>query len=119
MFINDLAEEFVQQIVKGLVKFLILLFMILCLGWFGLWYYFSHVNKIADKVRSDVAAQAQAHNTRLLSYNEIPNMYRNAVIATEERSFLTNKGLDLKGTLRAVFVDFSSGKPLQGGSTIT
>ncbi len=93
--------------------------MALCIGWFGLKYYFTHVNKITDLVRSDVLTQVQAHNSRLLTYNEIPEMYRNAVIATEDRSFFLNKGIDFIGTLRAVFVDIGGVRPLQGGSTIT
>jgi Membrane carboxypeptidase/penicillin-binding protein len=46
-------------------------------------------------------------------------MYRDAVIATEDRSFFTNQGIDLRGILRAILVDLSGNQPLQGGSTIT
>jgi len=102
-----------------MLKFLILIFIVLCISWFGLKYYFSHVNIIADKVRRDVLTQVQAHHSQLLTYNDIPKMYRNAIISTEDRSFFTNKGIDVRGTVRAVFVDVKSGQSLQGGSTIT
>jgi len=104
---------------KGMLKLIVFIFIVLCISWFGLKYYFSHVNRIADKVRSDVLTQVKAHNSQLLTYNDIPKMYRNAIISTEDRSFLTNKGVDVRGITRAVFVNVKSGQSLQGGSTIT
>lgn len=108
-----------QRFIKGLFKFLFLIFSVLCIVWFGLKYYFTHVNIIADQVRGDVFTQVQAHHSQLLTYNDIPETYRNAIIATEDRSSFTNRGIDFRGTLRAVFVDVGSGRSLQGGSTIT
>jgi len=104
---------------KGMLKFLIFIFIVLCISWFGLKYYFTHVNIISNQVRSDVSTQVKAHHSQLLTYNDIPEMYRNAIISTEDRSFLTNKGIDVRGTIRAIFVDVGSGQSLQGGSTIT
>lgn len=108
-----------RQFIRGLAKFLIFLFIMLGMGWFGLKYYFTHVYRIADRVRSDVIAQVQAHHNRFLTYNEIPEVYRNAVIATEDRSFFTNKGINFRGIIRAALVDVVREQPLQGGSTIT
>ena len=108
-----------QRIIKRILKFMLFIFIVLCISWFGLKYYFSHVNIIADKVRGDVLTQVKAHHSQLLTYNDIPEMYRNGIIATEDRSFFTNKGIDVRGTTRAVVVDVGSGKILQGGSTIT
>ena len=71
---------------------LFLTFSVLWIGWFGLKYYFTHINRIADRVRTDVFAQIQAHHSRRLSYNDIPATYRNAVIATEDHSFFTKSG---------------------------
>jgi len=108
-----------KRFIKGMLKFMIFIFIVLCISWFGLKYYFSHVNIIADQVRGDVLTQVQANHSQLLTYNDIPKMYRNAVIATEDRSFFANKGVDIRGTIRAVFVDVGGGQTLQGGSTIT
>ena len=108
-----------HRFIKRILKFMVFIFVVLCISWFGLKYYFGHVNIIANKVRSDVLTQVHAHNSRLLSYSDIPEIYRKAIIATEDRSFLTNKGMDVRGTIRAIFVDVTSGKSLQGGSTIT
>src|SRR6478609_7474375 len=51
--------------------------------------------------------------------DEVPKMMQNAVIATEDRSFWTNDGIDLGGVFRAFLTNITSGKIEQGGSTIT
>jgi membrane peptidoglycan carboxypeptidase len=53
------------------------------------------------------------------SLNEVPKRVINAVIATEDRSFWTNDGIDLGAVFRAFLTNITSGKVRQGGSTIT
>ncbi len=48
----------------------------------------------------------------------IPNFIKQAVVATEDETFYSNSGIDLKGILRA-FVNNVSGGSTQGASTIT
>ncbi|OCZ49822.1 biosynthetic peptidoglycan transglycosylase [Dehalobacter sp. TeCB1] len=108
-----------MRFVKGLLKLLILLFIVLGICWFGLKFYFTHINSVADTVRSEALTSVKKHNSQFITYDEIPETYRNAVIATEDSSFFTNKGIDPDGTLRAVIVDIRSKQPLQGGSSIT
>lgn len=112
-------EELVKRFIKGLFKLLIITFVTFCLGWYGLKYYFTHFDNISSQVRSAVFMQIRAKHSRFLTYKDIPEMYLDAVVATEDRSFFSNKGIDIRGTMRSVFVDISSGQPLQGGSTIT
>jgi penicillin-binding protein 1A len=50
---------------------------------------------------------------------EVPARLVNAVIATEDRSFWTNDGIDLGGVFRAFVTNLVSGRIEQGGSTIT
>jgi penicillin-binding protein 1A len=50
---------------------------------------------------------------------EVPKRVVNAVIATEDRSFWTNDGIDLGAVFRAFLTNVTSGKIEQGGSTIT
>lgn len=107
------------RFIKWIVKFLIFMFVVLIVGWYGLKYYFTHVNKIADQVRNDVSTQVQTHQGHLLTYNDIPVTYRDAVVATEDRTFFTNAGIDFKGIGRAIWVDIGSGQTIQGGSSIT
>ncbi len=53
------------------------------------------------------------------SINEVPKRVLDAVIATEDRTFWTNDGIDLGAVFRAFLTNVTSGKIEQGGSTIT
>lgn len=50
---------------------------------------------------------------------EIPERLKQAVIATEDASFYTHPGIDLRATLRAALTDLRSLAPRSGGSTIS
>lgn len=49
----------------------------------------------------------------------IPDVVRSAVIAIEDQRFYDHSGLDLRAVLRAAYVDATSGRVVEGGSTIT
>lgn len=51
--------------------------------------------------------------------DELPEMYKKAVIAAEDHRFYLHKGLDVISTLRAVWINITSLKLVEGGSTIT
>ncbi len=55
----------------------------------------------------------------LVNLSDIPDYAKQATIAIEDKNFYNNPGVDLKGILRSVFVDVTSGSLSQGGSTIT
>ena len=54
-----------------------------------------------------------------VALKDLPAYLPQAVIATEDRRFYSHFGLDLKGLARAVYVNLTSGRLVQGGSTIT
>ncbi len=108
-----------RRFVRRLVKPFIFLLVAGCVSWYGLKVYFTRVHPIAPKVRQEVLAQIEAHESRFLTYDQIPEVYRNAVIATENRSFFRNIGVDFQGIARAMWVDIRQRQPIQGGSTIT
>lgn len=54
-----------------------------------------------------------------VSFDQFPEYLIEALIATEDRRFFSHYGFDLKGMLRAFFVNYRSGTIRQGGSTIT
>jgi penicillin-binding protein 1A len=54
-----------------------------------------------------------------LTLEEMPPYLPAAFIAMEDRSFYQNEGLDVRGLLRALWVNFRAGHVVQGGSTIT
>jgi len=51
--------------------------------------------------------------------SELPDHLINAVLATEDRRFYTHFGIDPLGISRAMLVNISKGRFVQGGSTIT
>ncbi len=56
---------------------------------------------------------------RWLTYDQIPESMRNAMIAVEDRRFYDHYGVDPVGVLRSVKVRVETGAFRQGGSTIT
>jgi penicillin-binding protein 1A len=55
----------------------------------------------------------------LLRSGEIAPVMKQAIVAIEDRRFYEHRGVDLRGILRALWVDVRGGKTVQGGSTIT
>jgi penicillin-binding protein 1C len=55
----------------------------------------------------------------VLPLESFPLALRQATIATEDRSFYANPGIDLVGILRALWIDLRGGEAIAGGSTIT
>jgi membrane peptidoglycan carboxypeptidase len=59
-------------------------------------------------------------NRQILSWNQIPAVMDDAVMAAEDRSFMTEGGVSPTGIVRAAWDDLTgSGGSLSGGSTIT
>ncbi|MCY0918380.1 transglycosylase domain-containing protein [Streptomyces sp. H27-G5] len=67
---------------------------------------------------SQMVATGGSMNRQIVQIDEIPLSMRNAVIAAENESFETDKGVDPMGIARAV-VNMAKGGSTQGGSTIT
>jgi membrane peptidoglycan carboxypeptidase len=57
-------------------------------------------------------------NRTLVPLNSLPKNLINATIAIEDKDFYKNPGFDINGIARATLADIT-GKPIQGGSTIT
>lgn len=58
-------------------------------------------------------------NRTLVSFEEIPEVMRNAVVAIEDERFYLHDGVDLKGLFRSASRGVTSGGISGGGSTIT
>ena len=54
-----------------------------------------------------------------IRYDQLPKHLVDAVIVTEDRKFFDHMGIDLRGIVRALIVNFKAGRVVQGGSTIT
>ncbi|UDY23561.1 transglycosylase domain-containing protein [Nocardioides sp. Kera G14] len=63
--------------------------------------------------------QFAQQNRESISYSQMPDCIKSAVVAAENRSFWTDKGIDPKGILRAAFSNAQAGQITGGASTIT
>lgn len=67
---------------------------------------------------SQMVATGGAVNRQIISFEQIPEAMRNAVISAENKSFEHDRGIDPMGIARALF-NMATGGETQGGSTIT
>ena len=54
-----------------------------------------------------------------VSYRQLPQDLQNAIVATEDRTFWTNMGINPASIVRAALADLTHGAVVQGGSTLT
>jgi penicillin-binding protein 1A/penicillin-binding protein 2A len=85
----------------------------------GLNVYFHTSFPIRQKVQTAAAAMFREHHVHIVPYAEIPHFYKEAVIATEDRRFSWDPGIDPIGILRSFVVDVEKDGYVEGGSTIT
>ena len=77
------------------------------------------VTKIYSSDEKEVIKTFTAFSFERKSIDEIPDLMKKAIIATEDKSFYKHKGFDPIGLIRSVFVNVRSGRMAQGASTIT
>jgi 1A family penicillin-binding protein len=75
----------------------------------------SVVYDINDRVINGLTQQNRINVT----LDEISPYFTQAIIATEDKNFYHNHGIDLAGILRALWTDIKARKFIAGGSTIT
>lgn len=68
---------------------------------------------LTDKVEE---IRSKPHYTTL---DQLPDTYKNAVVAVEDKRFYKHGGIDLISTFRAVFINLKEKKLAEGGSSIT
>jgi 1A family penicillin-binding protein len=54
-----------------------------------------------------------------IGFEEIPESFKAAIIAVEDKDFYSHHGVDVRGILRALILNVKAGKITAGGSTIT
>ncbi|MBW8349620.1 penicillin-binding protein 1A [Bacillus sp. IITD106] len=67
----------------------------------------------------DEASKISANLIEGVSIDKVPDNLQNAIIAIEDHRFKEHKGFDVKGIMRAFFINLKSGRISAGGSTIT
>jgi penicillin-binding protein 1A len=75
---------------------------------------------IYDSTGKRILAVLRGSEARtLVSYDDISDPMRHAIVAIEDRRFWEHDGVDLRGILRALVADIEQQKVVEGGSTIT
>lgn len=54
-----------------------------------------------------------------VALNQVAPSLKNATVATEDKDFWSNEGVDIQGILRAALINLQNGHVVEGGSTIT
>jgi membrane peptidoglycan carboxypeptidase len=54
-----------------------------------------------------------------ITFDQITPIMVNATVATEDKDFWSNQGIDVVGIIRALLTNLDSGRVVEGGSTIT
>jgi membrane peptidoglycan carboxypeptidase len=78
----------------------------------------SQRSRVLD-VNGKVIATLFTENRVQVRLDAVPVLARQALIAIEDNRFYEHRGIDVKGTLRALVRNSSSGSVQQGGSTLT
>jgi penicillin-binding protein 1A len=76
-------------------------------------------NSLLTDVHGDYLATLSDQGRIIIPTRDIAPAMQHAIIAIEDERFYENQGVDLRGTVRALWQDVTSGKAVQGGSTIT
>jgi penicillin-binding protein 1A len=71
-----------------------------------------------DRYGVEVGRRGIKHDDAV-PFDELPDAFIKAVLATEDRRFFDHFGIDIVGTLRALTVNAHAGGVVQGGSSIT
>jgi len=74
---------------------------------------------VLDRWGNELTSLFEGEDRDPIRLKDIPQHLIDAVLAIEDRTFYEHPGVDLKGTLRALFKNFGAGQVTQGGSTIT
>jgi penicillin-binding protein 1A len=76
------------------------------------------ITQIVARDGSTIARYAIERRT-LVGRSEIPDVLRNALVATEDKNFYRHGGVDLRRTFSALVANVQQGGYAQGGSTLT
>jgi penicillin-binding protein 1A len=79
----------------------------------------SQVSRVFDSTGAEIAQFRKFEITQPVKPEDIPLVVKQAVLAGEDKRYYQHGGVDLHGTLRALWADLRSGHTVEGGSTIT
>jgi penicillin-binding protein 1A len=100
---NDVAQEAKEKIKRGAIDSIV----------------FSESPVYYDDGETVLGVFFDKTHRRYIEYEGIPPYFIKALVATEDRTFFTHSGFDMKAIVRAMIANYRAGRIAQGGSTIT
>ena len=79
----------------------------------------SQVSHVLDANGDEIGVFLRFEQSIPVAEKDIPEILKQAVVAAEDRNFYSHSGVDVRGSLRALWADFRNQSLVQGGSTIT
>ena len=74
---------------------------------------------VYDRTGSVLLARFECQNRDAVEFEELPDVIWQATVASEDRTFWENNGVDFQGIVRAALANLEAGEIVQGASTIT
>src|SRR5438034_3922005 len=74
---------------------------------------------VYDRTGKTLLARFECQNRESVAFKDVPKWVVDATVATEDRTFWSNSGVDLNATIRAFLANAAAGHIVQGASTIT
>jgi membrane peptidoglycan carboxypeptidase len=75
--------------------------------------------EVYDRTGKVLLARFECQNREAVDFAQIPPVIVSATVASEDRTFWSNSGIDVQGIGRALLANVKAGKIVQGASTIT
>ena len=74
---------------------------------------------VYDRTGEQLLARFECQNREAVSFDTLPDVIWQSTVASEDRTFWENNGVDFQGIVRAALANLEAGEIVQGASTIT
>ena len=74
---------------------------------------------VYDRTGNILLARFECQNREAVTFEDLPDVVWQATVASEDRTFWENNGVDFQGVVRAALANLEAGEIVQGASTIT
>lgn len=74
---------------------------------------------VYDRTGEELLARFECQNREAVDFADLPDTIWQATVASEDRTFWDNNGVDFQGIVRAALANLEAGEIVQGASTIT
>ena len=74
---------------------------------------------VYDRTGETLLARFECQNREAVEFGELPEVVWEATVASEDRTYWDNNGVDIQATVRAALANLEAGQIVQGASTIT